>query len=157
MNSTNLEQNPSLSFLERWVSAFTRILKKIGFSGRTDNEKFANSILSDEIEAASTKEAIKMVEEKKKIIIDMCEDVDSYYAAKEEASKSRDLESWFKKKVSDFTHETIPDADKSDVDDVEKLVSDSMDHDIKFKTKLLEDEFTSDSEEIHNNPTNDVQ
>jgi hypothetical protein len=157
MNSTNLEQNPSLSFLERWVSAFTRILKKIGFSGRTDNERFANSILSDEIEAASTQEAIKMVEEKKKIIIDMCEDVDSYYAAKEEASKSRDLESWFKKKVSDFTQETIPDADKSDVDDVEKLVSDSMDHDIKFKTKLLEDEFTSDSEEMHNNPTNDVQ
>jgi hypothetical protein len=155
MNSTNLEQNPSLSFLERWVSAFTRILKKIGFSGRTDNEKFANSILSDEIEAASTQEAIKMVEEKKKMLIDMCDDVDSFYAAKEEASKSRDLESWFKKKVSDFTHETIPNADKSDFDEVEKLVSDSMDHDIALKTKLLEEELASDSEGAHNNNSND--
>jgi hypothetical protein len=156
MSSNNFEEHPSLSFLERLVRAFSRILKKVGLSGDTDNEKFVTSVLSDEIDAASSPEEIKAIEEKKKSLIDMCEEVDSYYAAKEEASKNRDLESWFREKISAFTHETIPNADESDVEEVEKLVSDSMNHDIEMKAKLLEDEFNSNSEEKHNNPTNDV-
>ena len=86
--------------------------------------------------------------------MEMCEDVDSYYEAKTEASKSRDLEAWIKGKITDFTYDTIPDANGEDVKEVEKIISDSLDQEIALKTKLLEDGFNAD-DEIKDNPANE--
>jgi len=146
MNEKNFEENPTMSFVQRWIKAFSRILSKFRLDVGSDNKEFVDNLLSEESEQISTPEEKAIIEEKKKLLLEMCEDVDSFYEAKKEASKSRDLESWFRKRVSDFTRQTIPDADKSDIDEVENLVSESMDQDIQLHTKIIEEDFNSDGE-----------
>lgn len=146
------EENKALSFIRRWIKEFNRILGIVGNKVSAGNEEFVDEILSEEMQLADTLEKKEKLEEKRRLMIEMCEDVDTYHAKVESAEKSRDLEEWFNGEVSSLVHETIPDADNNDVEELADYISGSFDDDIKIHTSLIEDEFKSDTTSENNEP-----
>ena len=141
----NKDENIALRFVRRWLKEFNRIFDKVGDKCSSSNEEFVNEVLSEDMKQAKTKEEIELLEEKRKLMLEMCEEVDTYHAKMKEAEKSRDMEEWFEGEISSLVHETIPDADEKDVKEITDLISESFDDEIKIYTSLIEDEFAPDS------------
>ena len=76
------ENDKSFSFVSRWIKAFSRMFKLFGKKEINNNEEFVDAILKDEQSEASTKEELETVEEKRKLLEELCEDVDTYYEKK---------------------------------------------------------------------------
>ena len=138
------ENDKSFSFVSRWIKAFNRMFKLFGKKEINNNEEFVDAILKDEQSEASTKEELETVEEKRKLLEELCEDVDTYYEKKTVADKAEDLDEWFKNEVKTFVHDTIPDANQEDVKEIEDIVSNSMEKEIEMRAKMLESEFMDD-------------
>lgn len=151
------ENDKTLSFVKRWIKAFNRIFQIFGKKEISSNEKFVDTILKEEIANVKTQEEIDNLAEKRKLLVELCDDVDTYYEKKALAEKATDLDDWFHKEVNTFTQDTIPDATQEDVEDVEKELSTSMDTDIKVRASLLESEFSSEELEASEDKRSIVQ
>ena len=151
------ENDKTLSFVKRWIKAFNRIFQIFGKKEITSNEKFVDTILEEEIANVKTQEEIDNLAEKRKLLVELCDDVDTYYEKKALAEKATDLDKWFHEEVNTFTYDTIPDATQEDVEDVEKELSTSMDTDIKVHASLLESEFSSEELEASEDKRSIVQ
>lgn len=138
------ENDKSFSFVSRWIKAFNRMFKLFGKRDIDNNAEFVDAILKDEQSEASTKEELAMIDEKRKLMEELCEDVDIYYEKKASAEMAADLDEWFKSEVTTFVQDTIPDVNQDDIKEIEDAVSDSMAEEIVMRAKMLESEFTDD-------------
>lgn len=152
----NQENDKPLSFVNRWIKAFNRIFKIFGKREISNNAEFVDAILKDEQAKATTHEELETIEEKRKLIEELCEDVDTYYEKKAAADNVADLDEWFKDEVKTFVQDTIPNANQEDIKEIEDSVSVSMEKEIEMRAKMLESEFTED-ESVYKNysPNND--
>lgn len=144
----NNEDDKALSFVKRWIQAFRRIIKTFGKKEIVDNSEFVDKILENETANATTQEEIDIINEKRQLLAELCDDVDAYYEKKAAADKTSNLEDWFKEEVRTFVHATIPDATQEDVKEAEEMLSKSMDDDISVRASLLESEFSSENPEV---------
>lgn len=141
---TNQDEDKSLSFVKRWIKAFYRILNVFGNREIPNNTAFIDTLLREEQTKAKNQEDIDILAEKRKLLEELCDDVDSYYEKKAAAEKAPNLENWFKDEISTFVQNTIPDATQEDVKEIEETLSKSMDTDIEVRAALLESEFSSE-------------
>lgn len=150
------ESDKAFSFISRWIKAFNRMFKLFGKRDIDNNAEFVDAILKDEQSEASTKLELETIEEKRKLLKELCEDVDIYYEKKESAEKAVNLDEWFKSEVTTFVQDTIPDANQDDIKEIEDIVSDSMEKEIEMRAKMLESEFTDDESDYKkDSPEND--
>lgn len=143
---TDQEEDKSLSFVKRWVRAFNRMLKMFGKRDAGSNSEFVNTLLGEEAAKAKTPEEREMLDEKRSLLNELCDDVDSYYRKKAEAEKASDLNEWFDDEVKTFVRDTMPDATEEDLKEVEKEIEESMIDEINTRASLLEDEFSGTDE-----------
>ncbi len=156
--SDNKKDDEALSFVKRWIKAFTRIFDKFGKKKISSNSEFVDAVLKDEVENAKSQEELAMIEEKRQLLVELCDDVDTYYKKKASADQAEDLDEWFEGEVRDFVKETIPDADEEDVEETKQMIAESMDKEIALRTSLLEGEFKDNESELKNvSPENDKQ
>lgn len=144
----NQEEDKSLSFVKRWISAFNRILRLFENKQVSNNTEFVDKFLNDEKQNARTQEELDILAEKRSLLEELCEDVDVYYEKKAAAEKATDLNQWFDKEVNTFVNETIPDATDEDVIEVREQISSDMDKDILIRASILESEFKPETEEL---------
>lgn len=152
----NQENDKTLSFVCRWIKAFNRIFKIFGKREISNNTEFVEAILKDEQAKTSTHGDLETIEEKRKLLEELCEDVDTYYEKKAAADKAPDLDDWFKNEVKTFVQDTIPNANQEDIKEIEDSVSTSMEKEIEMRATMLESEFTDDESICKNySPEND--
>lgn len=142
--SKTQEDDKSLSFVKRWIKAFNRMLQLFGNKQIPGNTEFVDTLLRDEKLNAKTQEDIDLLEEKRRLLKEICDDVDSYYEKKASAGKAANLDDWFENEVRDFVRDTIPDATPDDVKETMDIISQSMDDDIEVRSDLLKSEFATD-------------
>ena len=139
------KENPTLGLVKRWVKAFNFIFKTLRGKPRVSNAELVDSILAGE-PAPSTPAQKSLAEQKRKLFMELCEDVDTFHRKKAEAERADNLDQWFSGQVRDFATSTIPDADEEDIKDVEKMVDEAFDDDIRIHSDGLRDEFEDDNE-----------
>lgn len=140
----NQEEDKPLSFVKRWILAFKRILRLFDNKQISSNSEFVDKLLNDEKKNARTQEERDILLEKRSLLEELCDDVDSYYKKKASAEKAANLDDWFESEVHNFVQDTIPDATQEDVHETQEILSNSMDTDIEVRSSLLKNEFSSD-------------
>lgn len=135
--STNEER--TLSFVKRFVTAFTKIVGLFGTKKPNSNEEFVDKILDTQDNSNLTPSEL---ESKRQIMLELCNETDLYHEKFEEALKAAKeeggLDEWYDKQVEDFVKDTIPDADDADVKDVKEALDASDDRVIQDLSKELE-------------------
>lgn len=144
------EDDKTLSFVRRWIKAFNRIFKIFGTQNIRSNAELVGAILAEEQLTAKTSEEIETLAEKRKLLEELCEDVDKYYEKKAVADKATNLDDWFDDQVKTFAYDVIPDANQEDVKEIEDSISKSIDDEIEARATLLESEFSSEERGFEN-------
>lgn len=134
--STNEER--TLSFVKRFVTAFTKIVGLFGAKSPKSNEEFVDMILDTQDNSNLTPSGL---ESKRQVMLELCNETDLYHEKFEaalKAAKEGELEEWYDKQVEDFVKDTIPDADDADVKEVKEALDASDDRVIEDLSKELE-------------------
>lgn len=143
--NNNQEEDRSLSFVKRWITAFNRIIRLFGNKTISRNSEFVDTILHEEELKAKSQEELDMLSEKRELLKELCEDVDSYYEKRASARKAANLDDWFDGEIRNFVQDAIPEATEEDVKEIQELLSKSMDADIEVSSRLLKSEFSTDA------------
>lgn len=145
--STNEER--TLSFVKRFVTAFTKIVGLFGAKSPKSNEEFVDGVMRTQDNSNLTPEEL---ESKRQIMLELCDETDLYHEKNEEAlkaAKEGELEEWYDKQVKDVVKDTIPDADDADVIEV-KAALDASDY---GTIDILSEQLKSDAESFAKNVT----
>lgn len=151
---TKQEEDKSLSFVKRWIVSFNRIIRLCGNKKVSNNSEFVDAILHDEELKAKSKEELDTLAEKRNLLKELCEDVDSYYEKKVSARKAANIDDWFDGEIRNFVQETIPEATHEDVKETQELISKSMDDDIELSSRMLKSEFSTEETDNHKDNAN---
>lgn len=129
MNTSN-----DMPFIKRWISALSALLNLFGKKKPRDNSEFVDTIMAD------VKKDDPLADEQRRVLMEMCEDVDTFYDKMAHAERSADPEKWFEEQVDSFARETIPDCTEEDIRQVRESMSRSMDDDIVLQDEIINDE-----------------
>ncbi len=144
--NNNQEEDKSLSFVKRWITAFNRIIRLFRNKTISSNSEFVDTILHEDELKAKSQEELDMLSEKRELLKELCEDVDSYYEKRASAMKAANLDDWFDGEIRNFVQDAIPEATEEDVKETQELLYRSMDADIEVSTRLLKSEFSTDND-----------